>query len=193
MKVSVRLKKQYLEQVLEKVKHIAKKNIEVFDDDIVLVLDIKNVTFELLEDLLPYTKPQEVDKKVVEALKTIYEISIDFQIETDYANVAEMLRQLNDVNDFIVEIIAKRIDLLSILGVYYNENNPNNGRPLFKIKVGREGSEVIYFTELMTPKITDKDISEIKRLYKLPRVDEFDAEIDKFMNYKHFSIRNWWD
>ena len=191
MKVAIRFEKQYLEKILKNVKNVSIENVD--DNEMVVVLDIKDVTTDLLLKLLPYTKIKNPNEEVVSAIKVIFNNSLDFQIETDYENVYGLFSQMTDVNDFVVSDVISKLKALSVLGVYYNENNPNNGNPLLKIKVGRESSEVIYFTGLLNFGVTEEDLEDIKRLYKLPGVAEFDVEIESFFHYRRIIIRNWWD
>jgi hypothetical protein len=193
MKVCIRFEKQYLKQVLRNVKNVNIEYIDHNDDEMVLVLDIKRVTNDLLLKLLPFTKAKIPNEEVVNAIKVIFNNSLDFQIETEFENVWGLFSQMSDVNDFVVKDIVLELKALSILGVYYNENNPNNGNPLLNVKVGRESSEVIYFTGLVDSNITDEDIEDIKRLYRLSRVAEFNLDIESLFNYKRITIRNWWD
>jgi hypothetical protein len=191
MKVAIRFEKQYLEKILKIIKNVSIENVD--DNEMVVVLDIKDVTTDLLLKLLPYTKIKNPNEEVVSAIKVIFNNSLDFQIETEYENVCGLFSQMTDVNDFVVSDVISKLKALSVLGVYYNENNPNNGNPLLKIKVGRESSEVIYFTGLLNFGVTEEDLEDIKRLYKLPGVAEFDVEIESFFHYRRIIIRNWWD
>lgn len=89
--------------------------------------------------------------------------------------------------------------------IYYNDGNPNNGKRLWEIEIGREGSPVIYITVKakslgryhINPGVdTTSMIESCKLAGQRAYADEINYITDEdnsTLGYKTIKFRFWWD
>ena len=136
--------------------------------------------------------------------RQVLNLSLEMRIQLPYEEVLNMA-SIDEYNNFNVDrlkLILDKIDSL-IPTTYYNENNPNNGRRLYTLSIGREGSMVVYLN-LSGFSISDGSREAIKiirekvqelEIYAREKalVDEFSIDYNSNEYGEELELRLWWD
>lgn len=143
--------------------------------------------------------------ETVEAYKNLMNSCLDVSVkkalfkDDDIDYLIAILRNTPGFNEKDNKKIANNIKdfWLKLPRRYYNENNPNNGRPFFDA-IRFESDTTILFEGYGT--LTDEEIKDIKKLIedfaKLVLADERSLYIDPspyVKEYASYTIRFWWD
>jgi len=156
------------------------------------VVDIDKVTLQDLEKSeSPYinweTKQKAIDSAY--AFRVLKDDGIKIAFNGDkFPYFLE--KAVDSFNEFDVIKIADKIRLLNKMRTYLNENNPNNGKSI--LKVWLTGDAEIIFEFYGDKEELEKVIKNIE-LFRLPKADEFDFELQSFGYKCKLFIRNWWD
>ena len=136
--------------------------------------------------------------------RQVLNLSLDMRIQLPYEEVLNMA-SVDEYNNFNVDrlkLILDKIDSL-IPTTYYNENNPNNGRRLYTLSIGREGSMVVYLNlsgfsssdgsreaiRIIREKVQELEIYAREKAL----VDEFSIDYNSNEYGEELELRLWWD
>jgi len=145
--------------------------------------------------------------KKIEEMKQAYKtlakhcrltLSFGLMHKEDYEDIKAIIENMEDFNDKENKVVARNIELLckALPKVYYNEGNPNNGKPYF------DTLEIVG-DDLIVLRGRGSGISEEDLEYAQKIVDRFgkDTKADEHKLYlereslgvKYYIIRLWWD
>jgi hypothetical protein len=131
----------------------------------------------------------------------IFERSLHFQVELDFDAIRAFIRRINQYNDFHWAHVLDALDDVDRLipRRQYGAGNPNNGQRDYALRIGREGSPVLYLDRLeLGHKVPLKD-SCIKAICEemqlIGKADEANASIEplSFASGRKLTFRFWWD
>lgn len=152
-----------------------------------------------------YTQATTIGRPAQDAADTIFDAvfdrSLHFQVELDFDQACRFIRRINQYNDFHWGHVLDALDHIDRLipRRSYGPNNPNNGQRDYTLKIGREGSPVIYLDRLEffdKEQLSDERIKAIcEEMELIGMADEADASIESaaIPNGRHISFRFWWD
>ena len=83
---------------------------------------------------------------LIEGALIVDRASTKYQIEFDPKSAVKFLSLAEAYNNFSREDLVRllfRLDM-KLPKQFYNEGNPNNGKPIYSLLIGNEGSRVIY-------------------------------------------------
>jgi len=131
----------------------------------------------------------------------VFERSLHFQVELEFDQACRFIRRINQYNDFEWTHVVDALDHIDRLipRRSYGPENPNNGQRDYRLRVGREGSPVLYLDRLEVGEklpLTDASIKAIcEEMELIGGADEADASIEplSFTNGRHVTFRFWWD
>ncbi len=144
-----------------------------------------------------YTAQQTADV----IFDAVFDRSLDFQIELDFDQTCRFIRRIDRYNDFHWAHILGALDHIDRLmpRCSYGPANPNTGRRDYTLKVGREGSPVLYLDRIEFSEkepLTDERMKAIcDEMRRVGMADEADATVEPIdvLNGRHVSFRFWWD
>jgi hypothetical protein len=136
----------------------------------------------------------------------VWDRSGHFSIEMEYDVAVQFIKRIGGYNEFTPPKVLKALEEIDeiIPRAQYGEGNPNNGSRDYKIRVGREGSPVIYITRYELHRFGSPAMAldgEKVRLIEAAMktegaADEADTEITDHTAHgmgKSYEFRFWWD
>lgn len=123
----------------------------------------------------------------------VFERSLDFQIKLDFDQTCRFIRRINSYNAFEWGHVLDALDHVDRL------IPRSNGHRDYTLKIGREGSPVLYLDRIefgSKESLTDAWIEEIFReMRRVALADEADATVEpiEVLNGRHITFRFWWD
>lgn len=140
--------------------------------------------------------------------KQVNDLSLYYRIQLPYEEVLNLAEATGGYNEFDHMKLRAMLDAFDKLipTQYYNENNPNNGRRLYELEIGREGSMVVYLSisnygsggkqkeAIKTIIDNEKEFENIAT--KIGKADEFSIEHETAKDafeYEKLQMRIWWD
>jgi hypothetical protein len=133
-----------------------------------------------------------------------FETSLEHRINLPFDEIKKYIRQVEGYNDFEWRRVYEVLDQFDALipRQYYNEGNPNNGKRLYDLYFGREGSPVLYL--IVTSFGKDKESEAIRLILENQRnfeaiasktgcADEFSVDINDTDFHTELVMRLWWD
>lgn len=141
---------------------------------------------------------QQVANAIFDA---VFERSFHFQIELAFDETLAFIRRINQYNDFHWSRVLDALDRVDqrIPRRQYGAGNPNNGQRDYRLRIGREGSPVLYLDRLEVGHkvpMTDIAIKAIcDEMQLIGKADEADASIEplSFAQGRNITFRFWWD
>lgn len=130
----------------------------------------------------------------------VFERSLNFAVELEFEQARHFIRRINQYNDFHWARVFDALDAIDRLipGCHYGPDNPNNCRRSYTLKVGREGSPVLYLERYEwgnRERLTDDRIEMIRSsMEAIAQADEADVEIRPLaIGGRRIEFRFWWD
>lgn len=131
----------------------------------------------------------------------VFERSLHFEIELDFDATRAFIRRINQYNDFHWTHVLDALDDVDRLipRRQYAPGNPNNGQRDYRLRIGRDGSPVLYIERLEVGNkvpLSDRSIKAIcDDMERIGKADEADASIEplSFADGRRITFRFWWD
>lgn len=131
----------------------------------------------------------------------VFERSLHFQVELDFDATRAFIRRINQYNDFHWAHVLDALDDVDRLipRRHYGPENPHNGERDYTLKIGREGSPVLYIERLEVGNkvpLRDGTIKSIcEEMELIGKADEADASVEplSFAQGRKVTFRFWWD
>lgn len=130
----------------------------------------------------------------------VFDQSLNFAIELEFEQARQFIRRINQYNDFHWARVLDALDTIDRLipGYDYGPDNPNNGHRSYTVKVGREGSPVLYLERYEwgnKERLTDDRIEMIRSsMETIALADEADVKIEALaIGGRRIEFRFWWD
>jgi hypothetical protein len=131
----------------------------------------------------------------------VFERSLQFQIELAFEETRAFIRRINQYNDFHWSRVLDALDHVDqrIPRRQYGAGNPNNGQRDYTLRIGREGSPVLYLDRLEVGHkvpLTDAAVAAIcQEMELIGKADEADASVEplSFASGRKVTFRFWWD
>lgn len=125
--------------------------------------------------------------------------NLDFKCRCESFNdMIKCLQLIHSYNEFDSDLIAPMAKTFLNKGVFYNDNNPNNGNDLFTFDVAREGSPALYVSlSLVRSQISLVDGKQYNAAQFNADMEAFSqaCRCDEFNIEKGYTLvaRFWWD
>lgn len=131
----------------------------------------------------------------------VFERSLHFEIELEFDAIRAFIRRINQYNDFHWAHVLDALDDVDRLipRRHYGPENPRNGERDYTLRIGRDGSPVLYLDRLEVGHkvpLTDNSIKAIcEEMQLIGKADEADALIEplSFAQGRNITFRFWWD
>lgn len=131
----------------------------------------------------------------------VFDRSLHFQVELDFDEACQFIRRIDRYNDFDWAHVLDALDHIDRLipRRRYGPNNPNNGQRDYTLRIGREGSPVLYLDRLEfydKDRLSDDRIKAIcEEMELIGMADEADASVEPaaIPDGRHIIFRFWWD
>lgn len=122
-------------------------------------------------------------------------------ITSDLETAQRIINSFSPWNDFNPSVVATTLGMLfnELPTTFYQEGNPNNGKPFFETVTVHSDSLITMTTytssEFLTDEMVDKIIELVNTYGGRMQADERDLQIEKtdFNDYAEYTIRLWWD
>lgn len=130
----------------------------------------------------------------------VFERSLNFAVELEFEQARHFIRRINQYNDFHFARVLDALDAIDRLipRYRYGAENPNDGRRNYRLKVGREGSPVLYLERHEwgnDERLTDDGMAMIRNaMHTIALADEADVDVEPFdVDGRRIVFRFWWD
>jgi hypothetical protein len=131
----------------------------------------------------------------------VFERSLHFAIELDFDQASRFIRRIDRYNDFQWAHVLDALEEIDRLipRRTYGAGNPHNGERDYTLRIGRDGSPVLYLDRLEfgdRERMTDERMQAIcSEMELIGQADEAEVSVKPtgLLSGRRITFRFWWD